>query len=209
MSNLVQVLGWVVGITLLLSAGAKFQNPPAATTAIRNFVNSAVPPAWSGVLLALLEFCIGAGLLLAVAGAQGARRMLAAGAAGLLWAFFLGLSLNWLGGKRFSCNCFGPTDQYFGPATIWRGAVLAVAASFVALSPTAGEPDPLLEGLVAGLIVASVASVAAAAGARREWAAASVTARAVSPRTASSELENADDADTGPRRESALVGRER
>lgn len=167
---LLNILTWLLAMTFLVSGYRKYQAPGLATTAVRNFLNATWPPPQSGVLLALAELALGAGLIASAVSYGRVDLIVMATAAGILWIFTMGLLINWIGGRRFECGCFGGAGRgVFGPLTLVRTGVLAVSATALAsVTPTASV-DVLIEGLAAALIAVTVVASLVAVGAARGW----------------------------------------
>ena len=131
MTSAAGVLTWMVALTFALSAAAKFRYPSAATQAVRRFLNSERLPVRSGAVLGAVELTVG--LLLATSnGLPVLRQPAAVAASALLWAFSVGLLANVVLGRRFPCDCFGPTQHDISYATVLRTMVLAVTATYLA-----------------------------------------------------------------------------
>jgi hypothetical protein len=150
------VLGVMLGITLLSSAGAKARHPWLTAMTIVDFGVTRRPHAWLGKLLVGGEGVLGA-LLVATPWFRGWVSFAACGVAALVFATFavvIGRAL--MRGEVFPCQCFGSLSGPISRKAVFRALGFCLGAGVLATTAQ--------QHVVAGTHAALLATTCGAAG---------------------------------------------
>lgn len=153
--GLLACLALGLACVFVLSGIPKLRKPDLAALAIVDFGLMRRSRAGAGVGLGLAE--CGLAIALGISAASSStpvRAIPAIAAAALLWFFVALVGRSLRSGSEFACFCFGSGESRLSAFTLLRTAVLALAATVLAIGSFEPVPAPSAEEWMLALLVA-------------------------------------------------------